>query len=122
MPSLLFLLDINDLKTVVPTDAGVPMLTGDISLFCSHLGKLIGQDAMQDAVKRIVVWSRHLQMTQNTEKWGVVLFTSHLHDARWQLSIDLIDQPPRFIPLPKLLGTALYHIPYFGTRVASIAA
>ncbi len=61
-------------------------------------------------------------MTQNTEKSEVVFFTSNLHDARWQPSIDLIDQPPRFIPLPKLLGTTLYHTPSFGTRVASIAA
>ncbi len=50
---LLFLLYINDLKTVLPNVVEVAMFADDVSLFCSHLCKLTAQAAMQESVTRV---------------------------------------------------------------------
>ncbi len=80
---LLFLLYINDLKTVVPNGVEVAMFADNVSLFCSHPCKLTAQTAMQEAVTRVADWSRQHKMTLNTEKCEVAFFTSSLHEARW---------------------------------------
>ncbi len=71
---LLFLLYINDPKTVVPNGVKVAMFADDVSLFCSHPCKLTTQTAMQEAVTRVAEWSRPLKMTLNTEKCEVAFF------------------------------------------------
>ncbi len=63
---LLFLLYINDLKTVVPNGVEVAMFADDVSLFCSHPCKLTAQTAMQEAVTRVAEWSRQHKMTLKT--------------------------------------------------------
>ncbi len=80
------------------------MFADGVSLFCSHPCKLTAQTAMQEAVTRGAVWSRHHKMTLNAEKCEVAFFTSNLHEARWQPTIHLEGQPLRFAPLPKLPG------------------
>ncbi len=55
---LFFLLYINDLKTVVLNGVEVLKFADDISLFCIHPCKLTAQTAMQEAVTRVVEWSR----------------------------------------------------------------
>ncbi len=75
LPPLLFLLDINDLKTVVPTDADFPILTDDVSLFCSHPGKLIAQDARlagRPVTKIYATWRR------GAPAWHPRLSAAHL--------------------------------------------
>ncbi len=61
-------------------------------------------------------------MTLNTDKCGVVFFTSNLHEARWQPTIHLEGQPLHFNPLPKLMGVTLYRAIPFGQHAANITA
>ncbi len=55
---LLFLLYINDLKTVAPNGVEVAMFADYASLSCSHPCNLTAQTAMQEAVTRVAEWSR----------------------------------------------------------------
>ncbi len=72
---LLFLLYINDLKTVVPNCVEVTMFADKISLFCSHPCKFTAQIAIEEAVTRVTEWSRHHKMTFNTENCELAFFT-----------------------------------------------
>ncbi len=77
--SLLFLLYINDLKTVVPNGVEVTMFADDVSLFYCHPCKLAAQAIMQEDASCAAEWSRQHKMTLNTEKREVAFFTSNLH-------------------------------------------
>ncbi len=52
----------------------------------------------------------------------MAVFTSNLHEARWQPTIHLEGQPLRFTPLPKLLGVTLDRALSFGQHIANITA
>ncbi len=106
---LLFLLYIIDLKTVVTNDVDVALSADDVSLFCNHPCKLTAQAAMHEAVTRVSEWSRHHNITLNTEKCEVTLFTINLQPTN-----HLEGQPLRVTPQAKLLGVTLDHTHPFG--------
>ncbi len=61
-------------------------------------------------------------MMPNTDKCEVIFFTSNLHEARWQPTIQLEGQPLHFVHLPKLMGVTLDRAIPFGQHVANITA
>ncbi len=101
---LLFLLYMNDLKTVVPNGVEIPMFAVAISLFCSHPCKLTAQISMQETVTRVAELSRQHKVTLNTEKCEVAFSTSNLYEARMQPTIHLEGQPLRFTPCQSSWG------------------
>ncbi len=119
---LLFLLYINDLKTVVPIGVEVAMFADDVALFCSHPCILTAQTAMQEAVTRVAEWSRQHKMTLNTEMCEVAFLQVTCTRPDWQLTIYLEGQPLRFTPLPKLLEVTLDRALSFGQHTANITA
>ncbi len=74
---------------------------------------------MQEAVTRVVEWSRHHKMALNTEKCEVAFFTCNLHEARWQPTFHPEGQALNFTP-PNLLGVTLNRALSIGQHVASI--
>ncbi len=57
LPPLLFLLFINDLRSVVPATVKVALFTDDVSLISSHHNKLVAEKELQRAVTAVRKWS-----------------------------------------------------------------
>ncbi len=63
---LLFLLCIDDLRSVVPETVKVALFADDVSLISRHYYKLVAEKEVQRAVTAVAEWSTSKKMVLNT--------------------------------------------------------
>ncbi len=86
---LLFLLNIDDLRSVVPETVKVALFADDVPLISSHYNKLVAEKGLQRAVTAVADWSASKKMVLNTDKCEVTFFCdTDSHEANWQPTIS----------------------------------
>ncbi len=118
---LLFLLYINDLRTVVPETVKAALFTDDVSLVSSHHNKLITEKEQQRAVIVVAEWSTSKKMVLNADKCEVKFFSTNSHEANWQPTIIANNIRIHRSPQPKFLGVTLDRLLTFGPHIQSIS-
>ncbi len=97
---LLFLLYIDDLRSVVPEMVKVALIS-------SHHNKLVAEKELQRAVTAVAEWSASKKMVLNADNCEVTFFSTNSHEANWQPTIIANSTRLHHIPLPKFLGVTL---------------
>ncbi len=121
LPPLLFLLYIDDLRSVVPETVKVALFADDFSLISSYHNKLVAEKEQQRAVTAVAEWSTSKKMVLNADKCEVALFSTNSHKANWQPT--LIDNNTRLHnnPQPKFLGVTLDSLLTFGPHIQNFS-
>ncbi len=120
LPPLLFLLYIDDLRSVVPETVKVAQFADDVSLISSHHNKLVADKELQRAVTAVADWSASQKMVLNADKCEVTFFSTNSHEANWQPPIIANSTRLHHNPLPKFLGVTLDGLLTFGPHIHSI--
>ncbi len=79
LSSLLFLLHINDLRSVVPEAVKAALFADDVSLISSHHNKLVAEKELQRAVTAVADRSASKKKVLNADKCEVTFFSTNSH-------------------------------------------
>ncbi len=104
---LLFLLYIDDLRSVVPETVKVAIFADDVSLISSNHNKLVAEKELKRAVTAVADWSASKKMVLNADKCEVIFFSTNSHEANWHPTIIANSTRLHHNPLPKFLGVTM---------------
>ncbi len=96
---LMFLLYIDNLRSVVPETARVSLFEGEVSIISNHHNKQVAKKELQRAVSVVAEWNTSKKMVLNADKCKLAFFTTSYHEATCQ------QHPPS--PQPSKRATAL---------------
>ncbi len=82
MSPLLFLLYIDDLRSVVRETVKVALFADDVSLISIHHNKLVAEKELECGVTAVAEWSTSKKMVLNADKCEVTFFFTNSHECR----------------------------------------
>ncbi len=118
---LLFLLYIDDLRSVVAETVKAALVAEDVSLISSHHYKLVAEKELQRAVTAVAEWSTSKKMVLNANKCEVTLFSTNSHKANWQPTLIGNNTRLHNNPQPKFLGVTLDSLLTFGPHIQNFS-
>ncbi len=78
---MLFLLYIDDLRSVVPETVKVALFANDVSFISNHHNKLVAEKELQRAVTTVAEWSAFKKIILNADNCEVRFFSTNSHEA-----------------------------------------
>ncbi len=117
----MFLLYIDDLRSVVLETVKAALFADDVSLISSHHYKLVAEKELRRAVTAVADWSASKKMVLSADKCRVTLFSTNSHEANWQPTIIANSTRLHHNPLPKFLRVTRDRLLTFGPHIQSIS-
>ena len=117
---ILFLFYIDELARLIPDSVTAALYADDVSILASARTLRRAESLTQQAVDRVVGWSREWRLSLNTMKSEVSFFSLSTAEAKWRPSVKIGDNEIPFNPEPKFLGVTLDRSLSFGPHVKNI--
>ena len=104
---ILFLIYINGLVDVIPSDMEAALFADDASFWYAHTDLNIANRKIQDCMNAVVKWSTEKKMDINVEKSEITFFSTDTKEAKWRPTVTALGKDVPFNPTPKFLGVHL---------------
>ena len=104
---VLFLIYINGLVDVIPSDMEAALFADDASFWYANPDLNIANRKIQECMDAVVAWSTEKKMDINVEKSEITFFSTDTKEAKWRPNIKALGKDVPFNPTPKFLGVHL---------------